>query len=312
MGTSVVVTGANSGIGLATALELARVGYDVVGTARTQAKADVLLEAAQQRGLLERVRTVLLDVADDASTREGFAEVDRLTDGGPWAVVNNAGFAQAGAVEDVSPEDARYQLEVNLVAPARIAQLVLPGMRARGDGRIVNVSSIAGRVSAPLTGWYAASKHGLEALSDALRIEVAQFGVRVVLIEPGGFGTGIWDAGAESFPTPDGSAYGEVYARARSLTLKGNSLPRPRVGGPGRPPGAGQPGAAAALPGRRRRRGDGCRQRARAHRGQRLRQGRRRRGAQAAAVPVAPGSDPSTGPRAGAAGCRRARLASTP
>lgn len=225
MSRSVVVTGANSGIGLATALELARVGYDVIGTARSESKAAVLREAAAERGLT--VRTALCDVADETSTREGFAEVDRMTDGGPWAVVNNAGFAQAGAVEDVSAEDARYQLEVNLVAPARIAQLVLPGMRARGDGRIVNVSSIAGRVSAPLTGWYAASKHGLEALSDALRIEVAQFGVKVVLIEPGGFGTGIWDAGAESFPAPESSAYADVYERARSMTLKGNHFPDP-------------------------------------------------------------------------------------
>ncbi|MCU1692743.1 MAG: Short-chain dehydrogenase/reductase [Frankiales bacterium] len=225
MGKSVVVTGANSGIGLATALELARVGYDVIGTARTQDKADALVEAGRERGLT--VRTALCDVADDASTREGFAEIARMTDGGPWAVVNNAGFAQAGAVEDVTAEDARYQLEVNLVAPARIAQLVLPAMRERGDGRIVNVSSIAGRVSAPLTGWYAASKHGLEALSDALRIEVAKFGVRVVLIEPGGFGTGIWDAGAESFPAPEGSAYADVYDRARAMTLKGKHFPDP-------------------------------------------------------------------------------------
>ena len=219
------MTGANSGIGLATALELARVGYDVIGTVRTADKAEVLERAATDKGV--ELRSVLLDVADDESTRQGFQEVDVLTGGGPWAVVNNAGFAQAGAVEDVSPEDARYQLEVNLVAPARIAQLVLPGMRERGDGRILNVSSIAGRVSTPLTGWYCASKHGLEALSDALRMEVAQFGVKVVLIEPGGFGTGIWETGHESFPAPAGSAYAAVYDRARSATLQGKRLPDP-------------------------------------------------------------------------------------
>ena len=225
MGKSVVVTGANSGIGLATALELARVGYDVIGTVRNQDKADSMLAAAQDKGV--ELRAVLLDVADEESTRQGFAEVDAMTGGGPWAVVNNAGFAQAGAVEDVSAEDARYQLEVNLVAPARIAQLVLPGMRERGDGRIVNVSSIAGRVSTPLTGWYCASKHGLEALSDALRMEVGRFGVKVVLIEPGGFGTGIWEAGHESFPAPEGSAYVDVYDRAKSATLKGKHFPDP-------------------------------------------------------------------------------------
>src|SRR3954465_13459228 len=140
MGRTVVVTGANSGIGLATALELAGAGYDVIGTARTQDKADVLLDAAADRGV--GVRSVLLDVADAESTEKGFAEIDAMTDGGPGAVVNNAGLAQAGGGGGVADEAVRYQLEVNLVAPARIARLVLPGMRARGDGRIVNVSSI--------------------------------------------------------------------------------------------------------------------------------------------------------------------------
>jgi NAD(P)-dependent dehydrogenase (short-subunit alcohol dehydrogenase family) len=218
---SVVVTGANSGIGLATALELARVGYDVIGTTRTRDKAQHLHDQAAARGVT--VRSVLMDVADEEQTRQAFAEIDELTDGGPWAVINNAGYAQAGAIEDVSAVDARHQLEVNLVAPARIAQLVLPGMRARGDGRIVNVSSIAGRVSSPLTGWYGASKHGLEAMSDALRMEVARFGVRVVLIEPGGFGTGIWDAGQESFPE-EGSVYADAYESAREWTRRGSNM----------------------------------------------------------------------------------------
>lgn len=225
MGKSVVVTGANSGIGLATAIELAGAGYDVIGTVRSDAKAETVRDRASAKGV--SVRTVVCDVGDEKSTRTGFAEIDAMTDGGPWAVVNNAGFAQAGAVEDVSAQDARYQLEVNLVAPARVAQLVLPGMRARGDGRILNVSSIAGRVSTPLTGWYCASKHGLEALSDALRMEVAQFGVKVILIEPGGFGTDIWEGGHESFPAPDGSPYSEVYDRAKQHTLKGRYFPDP-------------------------------------------------------------------------------------
>ncbi len=225
MPRSVVVTGASSGIGLATAVELAQAGYDVLGTVRSEDKAELLHAAAAEKGA--RVRTVLLDVADDASTRAGFEEIDALTGGGPWAVVNNAGLVQPGAVEDVPLDDARYQLEVNLLAPARTAQLVLPGMRARGEGRIVNVSSVAGRVSAPLSGWYCASKHGLEALSDALRMEVAQFGVKVVLIEPGGFGTGIWESGADRYPDRPGSPYAEVYARARTLSEQGRRLPDP-------------------------------------------------------------------------------------
>jgi NAD(P)-dependent dehydrogenase (short-subunit alcohol dehydrogenase family) len=226
MGASVVVTGANRGIGLETALELAAAGYDVIGTARSRRRAQALHDAAEARGLM--VRSVLLDVADAASTERGFAEVAELTRGGPWAVVNNAGFAQAGAIADVDDAAVRHQLEVNLVAPARIARLVLPAMRRRGGGRIVNVSSIAGRLSLPLLGWYCASKHGLEAMTDSLRMEVARYGVKVVLIEPGSFATGIWD-GAR-YPEQAGAGeYVAAYRQARSTTARlAPLMPRPK------------------------------------------------------------------------------------
>lgn len=220
---SVVVTGATSGIGLATALELAAHGYDVIATARTAAKAALVAEAAAGRGLT--LRTVLLDVADAGSTATGFEAISELLGGGaPWAVVNNAGFAQSGAIETVDDEAVRYQLEVNLVAPMRIARLVLPGMRERGDGRIINISSIAGRVATPMMGWYSASKFGLEAASDALRIEVEPFGVKVVLVEPGGFGTGIWEEGQRRLPEDLDDRYAKATARAHSLTGGSASL----------------------------------------------------------------------------------------
>ncbi len=227
MGRSVVVTGANSGIGRATALELARVGYDVIGTARTAEKADGLLTAAAERGVA--VRTVLCDVADAAGTEAAFAEIAALTDGAPWAVVNNAGIAQSGALEDVTDDEARHQLEVNLVAPVRIARLVLPAMRARGEGRIVNISSVAGRVGTPMMGWYCASKSGLEAASNALRMEVEAFGIRVVLVEPGGFGTGIWDDGQRRLPRAQADGpYADAYRRANAGTGRlGALLPDP-------------------------------------------------------------------------------------
>lgn len=219
MGRTVVVTGANSGIGLTTALELAAAGYDVVGTVRSAGKAAALADAAADRGV--DVRAVHCDVADAESTEKAFAEIEAEAE--IWGVVNNAGLAQAGAIEDVDDDAVRYQLEVNLVAPARIARLVLPGMRERGDGRIVNTSSVAGRISLPLMGWYCASKHALEAMTDALRIEAAPYGVRVSLVEPGSFGTGIWD-GARYPDDAATTAYADAYARARRTTTAGSAL----------------------------------------------------------------------------------------
>ena len=226
MSKSVVVTGANSGIGLATVLELAGAGYDVIGTVRSADKAALVQQAAADRALT--VRTVELDVDDAASTEAGFTLIDDLTGGRLWGVVNNAGYVQAGAVEDVTDEQVRAQLETNLVAPIRIARIVLPGMKARGEGRIVNVSSVAGRLSTPLMGWYCASKHGLEAVTDALRMEVEPDGVRVILVEPGMFGTDIWTAAeAGSLPEPSSARYAAAYARSEALSAQARRLPDP-------------------------------------------------------------------------------------
>lgn len=221
MARSVLVTGANSGIGRATALELAAAGYAVVGTVRSEDKAAGLQAEAGRRGVT--VSTVLGDVADADDCARMVAEAGVRTDSRLWALVNNAGYAQAGAVEDVDDDAVRAQLEVNLVAPMRLARLVLPGMREAGGGRIVNVSSLAGRASSPMAGWYAASKHGLEAVTDALRVEVDGMGVRVVLVEPGGFGTGIW-AEARVPEAPAHPSYAAAYARSRSVTGRGSSL----------------------------------------------------------------------------------------
>lgn len=226
MSKSVLVTGANSGIGLATVLELAGAGYEVIGTVRSAAKADTVAAAAAERGVT--VQTIELDVTDADSCTAGMAEVARRTDGGPWAVVNNAGYVQAGAVEDIDDALVRAQLETNLVAPMRIARLALPAMRARGEGRIVNISSVAGRMSTPLMGWYCASKHGLEAVTDALRMEVEPDGIRVILVEPGMFGTDIWTAAqSDQFPPPSTARYAAAYARSDSLSGQSKRLPDP-------------------------------------------------------------------------------------
>lgn len=219
---AVLTTGANSGIGLSTAIEVARRGYRSIGTVRSEAKADVLLEAADEAGV--QVETVILDVTDAGACEAVMSDLEL------YGLVNNAGYTNTGAVEDVSDDDARDQLETMTVAPIRLAKLALPAMRAAGRGRIVNVSSIYGRTTTPLTGWYQASKHALEGVSDALRMEVAGDGVQVVLVEPGGFKTGIWDDNADAVARHEGSRYQQAYERELQLTR----LAQPLMGHPRR------------------------------------------------------------------------------
>ncbi len=225
MGSSVVVTGANSGIGLLTCLELARHGFDVVGTARDDDRCQVLRDAAAGAGVAVRAVPLRVDDAEDCVRAAG--EIAELTGGGPWGLVNNAGFVQSGAVEDVTDDLVRAQLETNVVAPIRLARLFLPAMRARGSGRIVNISSIAGRLATPLMGWYCASKHALEGVTDALRMEVEADGIRVVLVEPGMFGTPIWGAVEKGFPAATTPRYAAAYAHTEALAARSDRLPDP-------------------------------------------------------------------------------------
>ena len=215
-----LTTGANSGIGLATVVELARRGLRSVGAVRSAAKARTVHTAAREAGV--DVETVILDVTDAERCSR---VIDQLQ---PYAIVNNAGISNLGAVEDVSDADARKQLEIMLVAPIRLARLAIPHMRERHGGRIVNISSVYGIMTTPLSGWYQACKHGLEAVSDALRMEVARDGIRVVLIQPGGFDTGIWDDGADAVRRRGRSRYATPYAR----TMRGVELARPIMGDP--------------------------------------------------------------------------------
>jgi NAD(P)-dependent dehydrogenase (short-subunit alcohol dehydrogenase family) len=214
----VLVTGGNGAVGLATVLELSRAGWDVVASVRSLAKASQVQEAASAAGV--EVRTVLIDVDDELSCREGVGRALDLvsaTSGGLHALVNAAGFAQPGAVEDVHDGLVRAQLETNVIAPMRLARIVLPGMRARHDGRIVNVSSVAGRTASPFMGWFGASKHALEAVTDALRVEVEGDGVRVVLIEPGSSGSTVRDAAAQGrLPPATTATSAAAYARAEA------------------------------------------------------------------------------------------------
>ncbi len=212
----VLVTGANSGFGLAASLRFATHGWDTWGTVRSKAKAKVLSDAARHAGVSDRVHPLVLDVSDHD------AVVARWTTLPPfYAVINNAGYSELGAVEEVTAAQAKRQLDVNLIAPAVVSACALPAMRDRGSGRIVMISSIAGRAAIlPLNAWYHASKFGLEALSDVLRIEVAPFGVKVVVIEPGFFKTEIEQRAqlqaAERENTID-SPYHNAYGRMQTV-----------------------------------------------------------------------------------------------
>ena len=190
---AVLVTGCSSGIGRATAERLAASGWMVYASARR-------VEAVEG---LAGCRPLALDVTDDDSMRAAVEEVERA-EGAVGVLVNNAGYSQSGAVESVSLDDAHRQFETNVFGLVRLTQLVLPGMRRQGWGRVVNVSSMGGRLTFPGGGWYHASKHAVEALSDALRFEVQGFGIDVTVIQPGLIRTSFAQAAVGSIEQDDG------------------------------------------------------------------------------------------------------------
>ena len=198
----VLITGCSSGIGRAAALSLHNAGFTVYATAR---RTEALTELSD-RGL----RTLALDVTDEQSMTTAVAAVE--ADAGAVAVlINNAGYGLYGPVEQLPMAEIRRQFETNFFGLVRLTQLVLPGMRRRGRGRILNVSSMGGRITLPGGAFYHASKYAVEALSDALRMEVAQFGIDVVLIEPGPVKTPWNDVAAGSLSTAGAAANGDAY-----------------------------------------------------------------------------------------------------
>ena len=178
---AVLITGCSSGIGWATAERLAGRGWTVYATARNVEA----IEPLRARGC----RLLPLDVTDEDSMQLAVEEVERA-EGAVGVLINNAGYSQSGAVEVVPMEKVRSQFETNVFGLVRMCQLVLPGMRRQGSGKIVNLSSMGGKLTFPGAGFYHATKHAVEAISDALRFEVRGFGVEVVVIEPGLIRTG--------------------------------------------------------------------------------------------------------------------------
>ena len=198
----ILITGASSGIGFDTATRLAKQGHKVYGAARRIDKMLPLKDLG--------VTPIKMDVTDDASMIAGVNAVIEA-EGRIDVLVNNAGYGYFGAIENVSMEEARKQLEVNVFGLARLTQLVIPHMRQQGSGRIVNLASIAGKLALYFGGWYHVSKFAVEGFSDALRMELKPFGIDVVIIEPGGIRTEWGVVAADHLAE---SSKGTVYEQA--------------------------------------------------------------------------------------------------
>jgi NAD(P)-dependent dehydrogenase (short-subunit alcohol dehydrogenase family) len=211
-----VVTGANSGIGRATAIHLASQGQEVYGTVRSKDRATKLAAMSAERGV--EVRLIELDVADDASVRHGFDEILERA-GRVDVLVNNAGVAANGVAEETTPAQYLDDMNVNLCGAVRCTQAVLPQMRERRSGAIVNITSVTGRVAALAQSSYVASKWALEGWSEGLAQEVAPFGIRVVIIEPGVTKSAIFAKTAD-VPNTTG-AYDDHYRRMFQMYATG-------------------------------------------------------------------------------------------
>jgi NAD(P)-dependent dehydrogenase (short-subunit alcohol dehydrogenase family) len=221
---AVLITGCSTGIGRATAQHLAQRGHTVYATAR---RPESIADLAEQG-----CNTLALDVTDEASMQAAVAHVEEK-EGAVGVLVNNAGYSQSGAVESVKLDDVRAQFETNVYGLLRMCQLVLPKMREQHYGRIVNVSSMGGRLVFPGGGIYHAAKHAVEALSDALRFEVRGFGVDVVIIEPGLIKTHFAEAASSAIAsgTDDNGPYSEFNAAVDKLTVDAYEGPMSKLGG---------------------------------------------------------------------------------
>lgn len=216
-----LVTGASAGIGKAIAHRLLSDGWTVYGAARrVERMSDIESEGA---------KAVFLDVTDDESMR---ACVDAIleAEGRLDALINNAGYGSYGAIEEVDLDEARRQFEVNVFGLARLTQLVIPSMRRRGAGRIVNISSMGGRIWMPIGGWYHATKHAVEVLSDALRVEVRPFGIDVVVVQPGAIESEWSDVAADTLDeSAEGTAYPELAGAMSRILRDYDSASPPEV-----------------------------------------------------------------------------------
>jgi NAD(P)-dependent dehydrogenase (short-subunit alcohol dehydrogenase family) len=207
----VLITGCSSGLGHATALAFREAGHATIATARSVASlADLAARGCE---------TLTLDVTDEASCRAAADAAERRF-GAIGVLINNAGYGQYGPLEEIAPDVLRRAFETNVFGLLRMAQLVLPGMRRAGRGRIVNVSSVAGRVTVQGGGVYHMTKHAVEALADALRPEVKPFGIDVVNVLPGPFVSPYRDKAIASIPDTGPDSPDRIYRRSVGSYLK--------------------------------------------------------------------------------------------
>ena len=206
-----LVTGASSGIGEAAAIDLKKRGFTVYAAARRVERMEHLAKLG--------IEPLKMDVTDDTSITEG---VNRIINeaGSLDVLVNNAGYGSYGAVEDVSLEEARRQFDVNIFGLARLTQVVLPHMRAESSGRIINISSMGGKMYEPLGAWYHATKFALEGFSDCLRLETKPFGVKVIIVEPGAIRTEWSGIAADGLETTSGSSAYATQAKRVTAVLR--------------------------------------------------------------------------------------------
>jgi len=216
-----LITGTSAGMGKEIAKQLFTDGYIVYGAARRVDK----MEDIRALG----IKVLPMDVADDVSIVSSINTIIN-TEGRIDVLINNAGFGSYGTIEEVPIDTARYQLEVNVFGAARLIQLVLPYMRAQHSGKIINITSIGGKLATPLGGWYHASKFALEGLSDSLRNEVKPFGIDVIVIEPGGIKTEWGSIATDNLKKISGnSAYKTLISKfdaAMSKAEKNGSEPK--------------------------------------------------------------------------------------
>ncbi len=219
------VTGASRGIGRATVWELAQSGYRVFALARSESELRQLEEEARDRGF--DVRAIVMDIESDTSRDAAVSAIFADTHGhGVDVLVNNAGYGQLGPLEEVPIRKFRRQMEVNVVGLLAFSQPFIAPMRTRGAGRIVNISSAAGRTATPFMGPYNASKFALEGLSDALRLELYPFGVHVILIAPGPIRTSFGEASRQASEVTPSSSYSSFMSTWQATHAKSNVFSR--------------------------------------------------------------------------------------